>query len=344
MQRQKRLEQRGFTLIELLVVIAIIAILIALLLPAVQQAREAARRSQCKNNLKQLGLAMHNYHDAFQMFPLAMAYSVWDTSPYRAMSAQAQMLPMLDQASVYNQINFNQLYTDTTTPAVAGGPVNNTVKNTKIPMFWCPSDLAWNGAEAGNNYVMSGGPSIWWSGTAADQVGMFNWRKSVRISDILDGTSNVIAASESIKGDNISGTTTAATFDPKREVNRAIALPSGAPNTMWTQGQVNAYQNSCLTTFPTGEYGTGRREWMNGIHGETVFNTMAPPNWAGPDCYAGGGGWYDAAGVFPARSRHTGGVQALLGDGSVRFISDNIDLIQWQRLGHVSDGNSLGEF
>jgi prepilin-type N-terminal cleavage/methylation domain-containing protein len=142
--------RQAFTLIELLVVIAIIAILIALLLPAVQQAREAARRSQCKNNLKQLGLALHNYHDVFRIFPQGNFPSVQNVgggrfglsnvSPYYGFSVQTMLLPYMDQSPLYNQINFNLIALDNSTPAVPGGKTNSALRSTKIPGLLCPSD------------------------------------------------------------------------------------------------------------------------------------------------------------------------------------------------------------
>ncbi|SFJ26022.1 DUF1559 domain-containing protein [Planctomicrobium piriforme] len=331
----------GFTLIELLVVIAIIAILIALLLPAVQQAREAARRSQCKNNLKQLGLAMHNYHDAFNLFPVAQGKSVFDNGNYyRALSAHVMMLPFLDQAPLYNQINLNQMFSDNT-PANAGIPGGKTnsqlALDTKLSAFLCPSDLAFAGTGGGNNYVVSGGPSLWWVGVA-DQVGIFNKDKAIGFRDILDGSSNTIAASESLKGTN----NTVVTPVPTNDFSRTIAFPSGFTNTLWTPAMVNTYTASSAAA--TTKYATTRRYWMQGCTAQTIFTTMAPPNWTAPDATSTSGGDYDGTGVYAARSRHTGGVHTLMGDGGVRFVSDNVDLITWQRAGHIQDGNPLGEF
>ncbi|MFI4852243.1 MAG: DUF1559 domain-containing protein [Gimesia chilikensis] len=326
--------RRGFTLIELLVVIAIIAILIALLLPAVQQAREAARRSTCKNNLKQLGLAMHNYHDAHGMFPLANVPtqhgSCGGGCTWRGMSAHALMLPYMDQAAIYNKIDWNLRYDMSP---------NTTVQNTRIPAFLCPSDLKWAGGDPGNNYCVSAGPSKWWRVGVAHQVGVFNFSKPTRISDILDGTSNTIAAGERTVGDNNSGK-----FDLHTDLVRAQAFTSGFADSYPTKAALDAYGTQALTGT-SNTHSHVNREWMNGIGGQTVFNTLNPPNSPNPDAHpCSGCGWYDSAGVWSARSRHTGGAHVLLADGSVRFASNNIDINVWQHLGSAIGGETIGEW
>jgi prepilin-type N-terminal cleavage/methylation domain-containing protein len=331
-----RRKGRGFTLIELLVVIAIIALLIALLLPAVQQAREAARRTQCKNNLKQFGLALHNYHDVFGQFPNGKYGCALDSggmansNSWRAFSVHTLILPYIEQAPLYAQMDWNQLINAGT---------NNTVKNAKIAAFKCPSDVQYLGTEPGNNYVCSGGPSTWWGIGIANEIGVFNYQRKIGIRDITDGTSNTIAVSESTVGNNNTGA-----YDLKRSLVRAQAFPGGFPSNFATQAQLDAYGTQCRT-------GTGnlhahvRREWVNGIGGQTIFNTLNAPNSANPDCHpCVGCGWYDSQGVWSARSMHTGGVQVLLVDGSAKFVSDNVDLLTWQRAGAISDGNVLGEW
>jgi len=329
--------KRGFTLIELLVVIAIIAVLVALLLPAVQQAREAARRSACKNNLKQFGLAIHNYHDTHRVFPIANLPSVHDSgsgdNSWRGFSAHAMLLPFMDQAPLYNQIDMNLRYDQ---------GVNNTLNNSPIPAFLCPSAGKFPGAEPGNNYAVSAGPSLYWREPLGRQIGHFNYRRPISFGDLNDGSSNIVAMAEILSGDN-----TGAIFDPERDLVRGIGF---VPNkqafeaSFVSQVDLDAYGTACLAGSGNHHSHTGR-EWMNGDGSQTVFNTYNTPNSKNVDCHeCTGCGWYDSDGVWSARSKHTGGAQVLLGDGAVRFVSENLDLLTWQRLGHISDGQPIGNF
>ncbi len=344
----------GFTLIELLVVIAIIAILIALLLPAVQQAREAARRTQCRNNLKQFGLAMHNYESAYKCFQRANYSSVTtSTTGWQGFAGHVMLLPYLDQAPIYNQINFTQSF---------WGGVNATLKAVRIPAFLCTSDGGWNAGTygndpgttsgGGNNYCVSGGPSLLMLGVTGgsvggtpgtpiavvDQIGVCNLFRNILISDIRDGTSNTIAASELIIGDGNSSNFTIG------DVIRGANIPSGFPNTFATQAQLNSYHTVCVGAIGT-HYGITGKNWINGMPGQTFFCTLNPPNSPNYDCMeCAGCAWYDARSVITARSRHTGGAHVLLADGAVRFVSNNVDINTWQRLGAIADGNPVGEF
>ncbi|QDT65394.1 DUF1559 domain-containing protein [Calycomorphotria hydatis] len=354
----RRSHKLGFTLIELLVVIAIIAILIALLLPAVQQAREAARRSQCKNNLKQIGLALHNYHDAHNIFPRgnfqkavtsgsACGDNGWS---YKGLSAQVMLLPYLEQSAVYNDFDLERNLLESTNP---------TAKQAVITTFLCPSDpifipngTGWN-AGPGNNYVLSCGPSVFWFQNGCvwpeptvnnedDQVGIFNYRVNVRMRDITDGLSNVIAASEHIKGNNDS---TIAGYEEGNTI-KGGQKPGGSPNSFLTKAQIDAWLADCEAKIATYEpRGSTGANWAHGLHGQSIFNTLANPNSNFGSCV---GCWWcgtnDFAGLFTARSRHTGGVNALMADGSVHFINDNIDNGTWQMLGARNDGGVVSEF
>ncbi|QDT22891.1 DUF1559 domain-containing protein [Gimesia chilikensis] len=311
-------KKRGFTLIELLVVIAIIAILIALLLPAVQQAREAARRSTCKNNLKQIGLALHNYHDNFKMFPpgaIRDTYSGLDSWSTSQITWIGRILPFLDQAPLYNKINFEL--------APGNGGSNAALRKTKLPSVRCPSDSSRqpNSGYAPTNYLACRGTE---GGAGNDRFdSMFSLNSRMRIRDVDDGTSNTMMVSETFAN---------APFCSDQ--------PSNSTVNGWRVG-------TCPASCQSGSAYTGGNQqgysWFYGTHYEshyygTVYN---PNNKNMPDC---GGGSSTTAALLAARSKHTGGVHVLLADGAVRFASDNIDNQTWRFLGHPQDSNVLGEW
>ncbi len=334
----------GFTLIELLVVIAIIAILIALLLPAVQQAREAARRTQCRNNLKQLGLALHNYHSTYNIYPNLSSPKPnasnpsWGLLPWEGFSAHTMLLPYMDQAPLYNTLDFNLSLSQA--PNLAGA-------QKKLTGLVCPSDVdysnvnVWNGG-GGNNYVACTGPNASYQPDRSVQNGHFNTEIPVRIGSITDGTSNVIAFSERSHGDSIN-----ATFMINGDVGTSNDRGGmdGAMNTVSfpSDSQVAGWINTYCPPPASSHYSTIGETWMRPANGWTNFNTMQSPNSKRPDCTAGGG-LSDGRGIISARSKHTGGVHTLLGDGAVKFVSDNVDLLTWQRAGAINDGATLGEW
>ncbi|WP_339727102.1 DUF1559 domain-containing protein [uncultured Gimesia sp.] len=293
-------KRRGFTLIELLVVIAIIAILIALLLPAVQQAREAARRSTCKNNLKQVGIALHNYHETHRCFPSGWA------QPSTASTCQANstapsgcrpgwgwgtmLLPFIEQATLYNALDVRS------TQLVV--PPSDASKTT-IPIFRCPSDSGSKlnsdrGGHATSNYkgvygtrginrTVNSNPH----NTAAGD-GSFSSNSSTRLRDITDGASNTTMIGETTRGRVGSNT-----------YNGGI----------W----VGYYDNGKTASVV----------WLTENHPAALINGTR--EWA-------------------FSSTHTGGAHFLLGDGAVRFLSENIDGTTYENLGSISDGNVIGEF
>jgi prepilin-type processing-associated H-X9-DG protein len=330
-------------LIELLVVIAIIAVLIALLLPAVQAAREAARRAQCVNNLKQLGLGLHNYHSAMGSFPPGVSY-VNENKPANATeewgqwSAQAMMLPYLEQQALFSACNFNL--------KVDGGAVNGantTVNFSYVAMFQCPSDGN-VGTVSGNrnSYFLSYGTT---SGVPPgaynyDTTGLFTFRKAYGIRNVTDGTSNTIAASEGLVSNSSNalkrGQTAMGVNEPRyQNVQTTLTPGQAAPGPTLTAAL------AMCTAATTVQAGKGN-QWANGNTNYTMFNTIIPPNsqqykWGA--CKAGTGG-VDVADYIIASSNHSGGVNAMMGDGSVRFIKDSISWTIWWSLG-TKDGGEV---
>ncbi|MDX1968514.1 MAG: DUF1559 domain-containing protein [Planctomycetaceae bacterium] len=351
---------RGFTLIELLVVIAIIAVLIALLLPAVQQAREAARRTQCRNNLKQLGLAIHNYHDNFNMFPRLVQGPVRDSASgngWRGYSAHAMILPYIDQAPLFAQIaqaiNDNRMATgdgggnppDAETTALGFTSLN--LVSRAMPAFLCPSDSPPQNRRDWNNYGVNIGANKGWGIGTIDQNGVFNSTVYVRIGDINDGTSNVMAFAEMVTTDQGSRSGDQADLARVREGNGvAGANANNMPGDSWptiTQGTVQTWATACAAITTINGNLVGER-WFRGQQGRTGVTTLLTPNAKTPNCtFHCAGCNYDGRGLHGARSKHSGGVHTLSADGAVRFVGENVDWTTWQRYGARSDGNTLGE-
>jgi prepilin-type N-terminal cleavage/methylation domain-containing protein/prepilin-type processing-associated H-X9-DG protein len=354
--------RRGFTLIELLVVIAIIAVLIALLLPAVQSAREAARRAQCTNNLKQIGLAMHNYHTANNSFPLGgtvtAAYSISDKSSWGTWSAHALMLGFLEQQPLYNSANFNW--------AVAMGPgwqINLTVGNAMLNAFLCPSDdiapvavpsgSQWSGRL--NNYFASVGTTLAYTGQRPT-TGIFTQAGPVYgVQSVTDGTSNTIAFAEALVGPGSGGYQTSsvqALFRNGTNVAPGSSAGSGSLYDASTNyAVVVADMNTCqqdalnpsLGSKGLNEDDKGAR-WAEDDGGFSIINTVVPPSstqYSFACCnFTTSSGCDD--GLFQnVNSRHPGGANVLLADGSVRFIKSSIAIRTWWALGTKANGEVL---
>jgi prepilin-type N-terminal cleavage/methylation domain-containing protein/prepilin-type processing-associated H-X9-DG protein len=353
----------GFTLIELLVVIAIIAVLIALLLPAVQAAREAARRAQCTNNMKQIGLALHNYHSTAESFPgIYGARNVSNNAEIRgawgSWSAQSHLLAYFEQRAVYNACNFAICNRDTG----AGQLQNQTAISTRITSFNCPSSPlpigTDNGLKPGNNYFASVGASLafnadWRNGmpASASPNGLFmvDGPTPIGIRDILDGTSNTIAFGEWRTGD----------FDEtKLSIPQdVINLRQYPPGAGWGSPLLNmptggaAFQTwltSCAGAAPSSTQGSDTwktnmsylgQSWHQGMFGWSMGNTLLAPNSQYPNCRScSWDGDWDCEGMYGLSSFHPGGANVLMADGSVRFLKSTTNTKTMWALGTRSNG------
>ncbi|AMV37960.1 DUF1559 domain-containing protein [Planctomyces sp. SH-PL62] len=335
MARSRAALRKAFTLIELLVVIAIIAVLIALLLPAVQSAREAARRIQCTNNLKQLGLAMQNYHDALGSFPPGARYTSWGTWYHYSLS-------FLEQGGIHNAFNF--MGSNVTTPGLGYlDAANLTATQARINAYQCPSDEAvapLSGVPSGN-YVANFGNT----GTGLFQIkdatyccptyngvlflgAPFSWLKigtapaqsfagTYNISSITDGTSNTMLLSETVQG-KVNGS--------KTDLRGFIQYGSScgfatylAPNSK--QPDMLNDPNYCAYPFGNNPPCKFRNTGAGAFPGDTT------PAINGD--------------TYGARSRHPGGVNAVLADGSVRFIKDSVNIESWRALSTTQGGEII---
>jgi len=345
-----RTRRTGFTLIELLVVIAIIAVLIALLLPAVQAAREAARRAQCTNNLKQIGIACHNYISSFQVLPFGKGPTygavIPGTAAYARWSAHSQLLMFIEQGNLFNSINFNLA---PETPGMAGdvpfmppyqntNRANATASRTQVAAFLCPSDgnfpiADWPGVNSylGNmqTWACDLGDSNPSSVSPSDTAqGVFYYLSSVRLAAITDGTSNTCFFSEKIRGNG-----------QRDKDARSDSLVTAAPTSL------NDTYIGCKSLSPATTTRLTHAQGASWVMGEmccTQYNHVSTPNTT--TCAGLGFANNSMANmpmVVPPSSQHPGGVTTLFGDGSVKFIKDGVSLMTWRALGTRNGGETV---
>lgn len=357
--------RRGFTLVELLVVIAVIGILMALLLPAVQAAREAARRMQCKNNLKQMGLALHNYHDVYQQFPVNMtgggrsAGAGCTTGFY---SWMVYLLPYVEQGPLYDQIDFNVEMADSGSchnvfdASISQNHRNARAAHTVVPLYRCPSD---GGGDHGNSVVMgtsdpasdnyaanAGWPSYSrgingertaprapYNGlvTLSSPAVAVSWHPGggIRFADVIDGLSQTAAISERLimRAQDVDGVAGA---DP-------VMLSHHTTSRARTQGQI---WDNCLLAHDDIFYSAFQgRAWISGwtLTAPTYMHVFTPNT---RNCHFHGGEG-DGDNVVTPSSRHPGGVNVVMGDGRVTFVTDTIDRVVWWKLGARDDGQPV---
>lgn len=337
LNRKQNQHAAGFTLVELLVVIAIIGILIGMLLPAVQQVREAARRTSCLNHMRQISLACLNYESAHQHFP-----GLPQTSQI-GFSVHARILPFVDQGNLQNLIDFRE-------PLMLGfggsqslNPLHARPAGEALALFLCPSDgidpffqnaNTGDATFAGNNYVVcTGDGTDTHYDTRARTNGVFWQGSKTRFGQISDGSSNTILYAESLIGDKSAGS--GEVSDPDRQMARYRGGGLAADGEGFT-GAPGHNPVIADAAAASGKFdGRGRSSWIWGREHMVSFNTYMTPNNVHPDVHRNGLGW------FAARSKHPEGVNVGRGDGSAVFVSDSIDRQTWLALGTINGGEVM---
>jgi prepilin-type N-terminal cleavage/methylation domain-containing protein/prepilin-type processing-associated H-X9-DG protein len=356
MQIKLSKKRKGFTLIELLVVISIIAVLISLLLPAVQAAREASRRTNCVNNLKQIGLGLYNYESAHSVFPPGRI-NTYVAGNGHCWSAYSQMLPFIEQQYLYYTMNFSM--NPDPDYSVANSIVNATASIVQPSFLLCPSDPAPKPITVGGsnwgvqNYLMNVGSG--YSVVQSPPLGMsppngiFYENSAVSIASILDGTSMTICVSETQRSSlgAPTGFSSSAAFAQNPLGGFVITGNNTAGNGPPIRDN-NDYQTRCIVTNPPGFQPTRGVKWVYGAPGHSMYNHRRPPNSSTVDCRGGlphsdksPGDWQNLSLNVTARSYHPGGVHSLFCDGSVRFMRDTINMQTWQALGSRDRGELL---
>lgn len=311
----------AFTLVELLVVIAIIGLLVGLLLPAVQAAREAARSMTCRNNLRQLGLALHNYESAHRSLPPGRGAPL-----PRAFSLFPYLLPQLEQSNLYGRLDFSKAPVSFAVGATQyDGSANLVVAHTSLPTLLCPSDLYGQRVPgldfAATNYAGNAGSGLYQLGTLSGGDGVFYLNSQTRFADLTDGSSNTVAIAE-----------------------RTLGYGDGAPSSvqqMYRRGIIELIPGldpsdaNCHQFVPPAPWNTERcGKWLLGNYGNTLYNHYFTPNPSRSDCM----NIQQQKAQMAIYSMHSAGAYAIFCDTHVRFISDGIDQTTWRALGSRSGG------
>ncbi len=359
--RLRQRGERGFTLIELLVVIAIIGVLIALLLPAVQAAREAARRAQCTNNLKQMGLAVHNYMSTHVCLPMGGMRAPEINGGLRhwgAWSAHTYLLPYLEQAPIYNSINFMLIGRGDG----YGERINTTATATRLTAFLCPSSPMpgtgngnWYGFPwPGNSYFASTGSSlgyVGWFGNGKPNGPFLVGGFPNTLADISDGTSATIGFGEQKIGDfndarisvpqDIAGNPSVIDGGGGWDTRYANMPEGAALLTPWVQTCANNLRSGTTPYNPSNRSWNGRL-WFVGNFGHALGNVVLPPNSRYPNCmwFNGNSDW-DREGIAGLHSNHSGGVNVMMLDGAVRFLKDSVSYDVLWAIGSCNQGETI---
>jgi prepilin-type N-terminal cleavage/methylation domain-containing protein/prepilin-type processing-associated H-X9-DG protein len=330
-----RTGRRAFTLIELLVVIAIIAVLIALLLPAVQSAREAARRIQCTNNMKQIALGAANYESANQTFPIGRNYgnAVGSGGPVDQWSHLARLLNFTEQTVVFNAINFSD------TPY---GAINSTAESVGVTILWCPSDGTISGLRF---YEQCAG----WDGTTVpitytDYAGMLGTYCPSSIPDSKQPNSTELALENGMYPDVGVPTSVFGGKGITRSPVKIAQITDGTSNTIaWAETCHGKYTQTGMNSFGNCDW-TGAGWWADADYEDSTITSFYPPNIPIPPVYNATGKWANADGCdngnnippMTSMSFHPGGVNAAFADGSVRFIKSSISSWNWMGIKRVA--------
>ena len=329
----------GFTLIELLVVVSIVGLLIALVLPAVQAARESARRTQCENNLKQIGLGLHGYEGANGSFPLNWGHPRVDPErgfpmhiDARPYSALTRLLPYLERQPLYSSINFAiETYPDDRV-SYFQSTQNHTAYKTSLAVYLCPSDGAssptTHGTSYRGNYGIGPYPATTRQGYDSGN-GFYTFPGVLGPQSFPDGLSHTVAYSERIRG-----TGGGEELDPSRDLGNIQVM-------MYCTERDAEYALACCRLASTRGFPASRMAGFTWFYGDfecAAYNHAQEPNGRIPDAIVG----HSSVGIVTARSLHPGGVNSLMADGSVRFVNETIERKVWRALG-TRNGDELVE-